>query len=487
LSKCNRCGAETTTSPSFCNSCGAPLRRDCSFCGNSNPLIARYCERCGRDFTMDKAGLTVASSTAWREQFKKFGWWLRPADSDLKVVMNLFKKADVPLDADDKYEPWIFFCLVRNTDWAISSLTYQTGIDVKKVRERWILATRCRFVFLGFGKPMFGEPSEDVHSWRYEDMAQALASQQGGVAIALKDGGTIGFSIKTKGPRLVDTVVAVSHAFGPPGHEAEMMIAASNIRDAAAGQSEFMSIIQEFCWEITNVKPLQTHQAISAAKNRASLKQEGDNMHIDNDVIDGYLRTFGASKSRETLVAYGPAIFPHVLRRVVIYLHGFAESMNSDNVATLNSAQISIDKTCHQMWDLFNEILKHQPDGQRSMAAQINTALRDKERDIRILASTCAAFLKLGIDGAILQTNLKYNILQDSDLLSKISSAAALIPDLRIADSKLDFICKALIDFYVNQLVPPDITKPTEDREKERLVLSSIPYHLSLGTTLPNP
>jgi len=214
--RCPSCGYDSPMGGQFCSKCGQAITAKCRVCGEDNLYDARFCRQCRAELALAPVGLPLARALAWREQFRKLGWWDTPDEIFSPLLNQLAEQGQLPA-SDAPYEPWIF----QSDDNGVSRgrMKYDWkpfDLDVNRPSKFWysnqskfMVATRCRLVIV--------EPKRAINTVvLYKDLTEVEwrpgADGHGFIDYYLKtrQGDVIYWRIRTKGPGLIDVVTALA-------------------------------------------------------------------------------------------------------------------------------------------------------------------------------------------------------------------------------------------------------------------------------------
>ena len=202
---CSNCNYESSLFGQFCSNCGHALTSSCRVCGEDNVIPAKFCRTCGVELTSASVGLLLDRAMAWREQFRKMGWW--EWYSDFKEDhWNLIKSQNVPTDVNERHEPWVFGCVADGKTMKPEHL-YVNAKDFGTTgtfgyTNPFVVATRCRI-------GIFNPKLKTAQVWSYTDLKEYQYSG-GDVTIGTHKGDKIRMLLKVPTAGLLDVATALA-------------------------------------------------------------------------------------------------------------------------------------------------------------------------------------------------------------------------------------------------------------------------------------
>ena len=262
--KCPKCGQDVADNSRFCSFCGNSVTINCPVCGLASDALNKYCPGCGAELSRAEPGLTLSRALAWREQFKRMGWWDDPFETLGKLqsshlwdnhersqkrgqIFTALISRESFAEIDSKSEPWIFCCHVCLKDWHIYSVS-KDGQDPGRfdVSPLFVITTRCRLVIVD-------TKAAQLYSWLFGDIKTIEQKDNGSIYVGMKTQENLQFAFKTKGPGLFERTYLLGVAASGSKLTASHLIAASNIEAANSMKADFLTIVAEFFSDVLSV------------------------------------------------------------------------------------------------------------------------------------------------------------------------------------------------------------------------------------------
>ncbi len=326
--ECPKCGSALSSLARFCGSCGSSLTKKCSVCYAESGLSSDFCGNCGARFEGMVGGIPLERALDWRKGFKQAGWWTLPQGSlvlgffgdEVKdartITRDLLKKEDLPMDPDDRYEPWLFCARVSpGVNWAIDRIRFigrQDSVVWPNPSIEYLVATRTRVLLFRVSKDQ-----EVLLHWFYTDMTGVTQDRETFTlefasgryqsnrhdeskliehyGRDLKASG-IQFKIKTSGPRFVDMAFLMGHTVSGKGDEVYHLAAASNIASSRQAQVDFLEVFSTFFNEVIDVvNDVRKDQTGGKGRNDNSSNRDIDWRGYNKQLVNLLMEMAGTS------------------------------------------------------------------------------------------------------------------------------------------------------------------------------------------------